>query len=510
MVFNSPVVNVPNAALTFTYQEGTAAPPPQNVTVSSTGAQLNLTISTTPANSWLSVTTNGAPTTGTAFAVSVNPSGLPPGTYTGTVSIAASGAANGPLQISVTLVVTNNPVIVVTTNGNGCSTAINQSCPMLFAAQIGQPGPPAQEHQHHQQHGGCPELHGQCRAHVVQRRLVGAQLRVEHQRLTTTTPSCGRRECRRRVRRLCVQSESIDHCDHRLHRRGRSQQSADHSGYYVREQFGPPGGQSVRAHALPPLERAGRPRRPFRLLVQVNRPVNWMRSLSTSSGGHGYSGTRRAVPPHRTNQLVVRLPPLNLPGPYLGTITITATGPASAAVADATTASPLIIPVTFQVTAGNMTVSPTSLSFTQTAAGTAPAAQTISVSSSAQALSYNVTAAVTTTSGSVNWLTATPASGSVTMPRQRLRHVDGSKLPPGFIAARVTIAATTSATGQPGNHPGHPDGSLPAPSRPLPRRSRSPRSWAPLRRSPRQSPSPERPAPSVSPSPQQRMPTEPR
>jgi len=121
LVSTSPQVNVANAALTFNYQVGTAAPASQNVTVSSTGAQLPLTISTTPANSWLSAPATG--TTGTAFPVSVNPTGLQPGTYTGTVNVSASGAANGPLQISVTLTVSNNPVIVVTTNG--CSTAVN-------------------------------------------------------------------------------------------------------------------------------------------------------------------------------------------------------------------------------------------------------------------------------------------------------------------------------------------------------------------------------------------------
>ena len=37
--------------------------------------------------------------------VSVNPAGLPAGTYNGTVLITAAGAANSPLRIPVTLVV---------------------------------------------------------------------------------------------------------------------------------------------------------------------------------------------------------------------------------------------------------------------------------------------------------------------------------------------------------------------------------------------------------------------
>jgi hypothetical protein len=58
----------------------------------------------TPSATWLTVT----PTTGTtpgSISVSVITTGLVAGTYTGTLSIAATGAGNSPLSVAVTLTV---------------------------------------------------------------------------------------------------------------------------------------------------------------------------------------------------------------------------------------------------------------------------------------------------------------------------------------------------------------------------------------------------------------------
>src|ERR1019366_5536382 len=74
------------------------------------------------------------------------------------------------------------------------------------------------------------------------------------------------------------------------------------------------------------------------------------------------------------NILLVSVNPTGLAArTYLGTITITATGPGGAAVAN----SPVSIPVTLNVTAGSLTLSPSSLTFAQTLGGPAPVAQTV-------------------------------------------------------------------------------------------------------------------------------------
>jgi len=438
LVSTSPQVNVANAALTFNYQVGTAAPASQNVTVSSTGAQLPLTISTTPANSWLSAPATG--TTGTAFPVSVNPTGLQPGTYTGTVNVSASGAANGPLQISVTLTVSNNPVIVVTTNG--CSTAVNQNCPLLFANQAGQAGAPAQNISITSSTGAALNY----TVSAVSSSCGGAWLLPGGALTTSGTTNAivpiGVNAGGVAAGSTCNQNLSISAT---IAATGAAAPNSpltipvtmyvSSSDLLVANPYAltfsaPVGGQSPPAQTIS-LTSTGSNVLNYTVTPTITTGSNWL-FVNQVSGSTAAGSSLLAVEV---------APGLLSPGTYFGTIAIAATGPGGAAVAD----SPITIQVTFQVTAGTMTVSPASLSFTQTSAGSPPAAQTISVSSSAQALSYSVTAAVTTTSGSVNWLTATPTSGAT--PGSVSVTVDGSKLPAGVYNGAVTITATTPSTG---------------------------------------------------------------
>ena len=149
LVSVAPLLNVPNATLSFNYQLGGAAPAAQTVTATSTAVlassttgqmQLTITTSTNNTGNWLSVPTQN-PVTGTPFSVAVDPTGLAPGTYSGSVTVRGNGAGNGPQTIPVTLNVSNDPQIVATVNG--CNT-LSQSCQVLFADQIGQVAPAAQ------------------------------------------------------------------------------------------------------------------------------------------------------------------------------------------------------------------------------------------------------------------------------------------------------------------------------------------------------------------------------
>ena len=94
-------LTVSPSSLTFTAQAGGNAPPSQQVTVSGGNTQ-NFTVTTSAP--WLTAT----PTSGTTPAtlrVSVSPAGLSPGTYTGTVRIAAA-RSEAVKQVSVTFTVT--------------------------------------------------------------------------------------------------------------------------------------------------------------------------------------------------------------------------------------------------------------------------------------------------------------------------------------------------------------------------------------------------------------------
>ncbi len=120
----SPSLSVTPPMLAFAYQTGTATPPAQTIALSSTGSALafGVTSTTQSGGGWLVVTpqtgatsaTGGAPTN---LTVQVNPTGLTPGSYQGTITITGSGASNGPQTIPVSLLVTNQPILTLSTNG---------------------------------------------------------------------------------------------------------------------------------------------------------------------------------------------------------------------------------------------------------------------------------------------------------------------------------------------------------------------------------------------------------
>lgn len=93
------------AALSFTAFAGQNSPPSQTITVYNQGtAALNWTATTS--SPWITLN----PSSGTlpqSISVSVNPSGLTGGTYTGTITVTAPGAANSPQTVSVSMQVTN-------------------------------------------------------------------------------------------------------------------------------------------------------------------------------------------------------------------------------------------------------------------------------------------------------------------------------------------------------------------------------------------------------------------
>jgi uncharacterized protein (TIGR03437 family) len=107
------------APLTFTYQQGGNPPAPQMVAVNSTGASLSFSISvgTKDGGTWLSASPLSGTTTAN-LSVTVSPSGLSLGSYSGSITITPSDPSVAPLTIPVTLAVTQAaPVLNATTNG---------------------------------------------------------------------------------------------------------------------------------------------------------------------------------------------------------------------------------------------------------------------------------------------------------------------------------------------------------------------------------------------------------
>jgi uncharacterized protein (TIGR03437 family) len=130
----APDISFTPATLDFQYQAGAALPASQTLQVKSTGAALAFTLSVTGPvpyfAQWLSLSGNSG-TTPASFKVYVNPSGLPSGSYTGTIMVAATGALASPYSFPVTLEVADAP-----------STLISSAATLTFAYMTGS-APPA-------------------------------------------------------------------------------------------------------------------------------------------------------------------------------------------------------------------------------------------------------------------------------------------------------------------------------------------------------------------------------
>jgi uncharacterized protein (TIGR03437 family) len=117
-VLNPATLLAAPAPLTFNFQLGTTPPASQDVMVNSSGTPLNVSIAAATQNggTWLSASPAGGVTT-LSLGVAVNPTGLSPGTYSGTITITPSDAGVTPLAIPVTLIVTPAaPAITSVTN----------------------------------------------------------------------------------------------------------------------------------------------------------------------------------------------------------------------------------------------------------------------------------------------------------------------------------------------------------------------------------------------------------
>lgn len=144
-VVAAPSLQVSPSELTFSYQQQTSGPPPQNLTVSSSGAALSFTAvaSTTPAGgSWLSVSpTSGITGTPTGtLAVSIAAQQLAVGTYNGQISIMSAGAAN-TLSVPVTLTVTAASSVGTITVESNVATATFSFKPAIQGAPTSGPFP---------------------------------------------------------------------------------------------------------------------------------------------------------------------------------------------------------------------------------------------------------------------------------------------------------------------------------------------------------------------------------
>jgi uncharacterized protein (TIGR03437 family) len=133
-----PTLTVSPAQLTFGYQLGTTAPEAQTLTLSSTtGANVSFeaTAQETSCGNWIVLSQNNGATPST-LSVQVNTSGLTAESCSGQITISAAGASNTSVVVPVNLLVSTLPLIQVPTTGPTFTYQIGGTTPASQSVQV--------------------------------------------------------------------------------------------------------------------------------------------------------------------------------------------------------------------------------------------------------------------------------------------------------------------------------------------------------------------------------------
>jgi hypothetical protein len=413
-VSTQPLLDLSTNSLNFNYQIGGTLPADQTLIPNATSTNLNYTIavSTNNTGTWLSFTASGV--TPAAVTVSVNPVGLPPGNYTGTLTFNAINGGNNPQVVQVTLNVSNNPTL-----------SVNSSA-LSFNFETGQAAPPIQT--------------------VSVSSPVGSLAFTVTSMINTTSNG---------VNWLLVGTPSA------------SSTPASFTVGVAPTGVAPGIYMGTIVLTAPGVANPNpSPGCPGTLCIAVTLNVSNMALLSASPNALQFSAllgagpTPQSVTVNSTGESAIYTVTGAVVSPQGGAwLTVGApSGPASAAspssffvgvVANALGAGvykanitvhpangnpDVIIPVTLTVSLGNLTVNPGTLNFAQAAGGAAPASQTISIGSTGAILQF------TAFTSSASWLTVNPNSGAT--PGQITVSVNGAALNPGTYTAQVNVVSS--------------------------------------------------------------------
>lgn len=436
-VSSTPFLVVPNQTLTFSYEIGGSQPVSQTVTAQSTAVpasattgQMPITVSIGSGSSWLSVSPTANLTTGTPFTVSVNPAGLIPGAYNGTIVVSpAPGAtsANGSQTINVTLTVANDPFLLV----NGSATPVSINIPY----QVGQSNPQAQA-----QTINLTSSTGAALNYTV----TGAETNCSSVNWLALSQTSGATNgafiltpsnlTSLTAGTTCTGTITVTATNPATGNAAINSPVTIPVSLYVSNDPM----LVVNTPALTFTAAVNGGAAPQQLVVTSTNPssaLTYSVSESTTNGGNTWLtvGPMSGSTTSGSNAVNVNVVPGILsPGTYTGAITITSTGAPN---------SPITIPVTLQVTSGGLTVSTSGLSFSGLAGGAAPAAQTVMVTGTGGTLNFTATA--NSGSAGVSWLSATPASG--TTPATLSISANPANLPVGTYAGTVTVTSPNAA-----------------------------------------------------------------
>jgi uncharacterized protein (TIGR03437 family) len=402
LVSNNPLLNVPAGPIAFTYQVGGNVPLTAMVTPTSTGAPgAQIQYALTSNASWLQVPATA--TTPNAVTITVDPTSLTPGSYSGMVQFAVAG--NPTQSITVTLVVTNGTVLMPSVNS------------LTYVYQTGQQQPAAQTVSLNTSSGLPVNYSATTSTSWIT--LVGHTNSTTPDSFTVSVNSSGVPAGANTGQISIATSDPATGASLGTATIGVTFYVSNSALLVVNPS------QPVILTAQAPSAQV------ISQNVMLNSTSADVLSLTvgppqTASGGAWLSSSQPASTPGTLN--LFALPNGLNPGVYTGSVTVTATGPGGA-VLD----SPYTIPVILNLTTGSISANQSSLSFTQTAGGAAPAAQTVNLTSALSQTDFFVTAY----DRGLGWLSATVTQGK--MAGTATVSVNGSNLSPGMYQGSVII-----------------------------------------------------------------------
>jgi uncharacterized protein (TIGR03437 family) len=399
-VSNNPLLNLPPGPIAFTYQVGGNVPLTSTVAPTSTGAQVPYTLSSNV--SWLQVPSTA--TTPNAVTITVDPTSLTPGSYSGTAQFKVAG--NTTQSITVTLAVTNNTVLVTSVNS------------LTFVYQTGQQQPAPQTVSLNTT-SGLPVNYA-ATASTSWMTLVGHVSGTTPDSFTVSVNPSGVPAGANTGQISIAVTNAATGASLGTVTIGVTLFVSNNALLLVNPS------QPVVLTAQAPSNQIITQNV---MLTSTNADVL---SLSagqpqTASGGQWLFVSSQ--PASTPGTLTLYAVPNGLgPGVYTGSVTVTATGPGGV-VLD----SPYTIPVILNMTTGSISANVTMLSFTQKSGGAAPPPQKVNLTSALSQTDFFVTAY----DGGLGWLSATVTQGK--MSATATVSVNGSGLTPGTYQGRVIV-----------------------------------------------------------------------
>ena len=415
LVSTNPLLQLPSTPPTFTYQLGTGTPASQTVQVTSSSTPLQFTVAAAPVSNgpaFLNVT----PSTGTtpqAITLAINPTvlaGLAPNTYAENVTVSATGAGNPSQTFTVTLVVSNNPTLVPTQSAVTFNYQIGQANPPNQTINLTSTGAPL-PYTVATSTTSCSSFLTATSASGITATQPGQQAQVVIGVNTTglTTPQTCSGTVTVSVPGSTAAPLAIPVT---MNVSNTPLLTASPS---VVNAVAVMGSTSVTTQAISLVSTDG------------TTPIQFTATAATNPAGL----TWLSVTPNTGStpaSLSVTLNPTNLPaGVYTGAINISSTTP---------NVPSQSIPVVLTIASGTITASPTTLAFSQPLGGSAPGAQTLTVSGIPAGSTVGAAASMLNGAG---WLSATTSGNTITVT------ANGTSLSSGTYSGVITVFAPGAA-----------------------------------------------------------------